>query len=285
MSLSEIAGKEHWWWDTQIANDGGVVFDPVVRDFLGKHLAPHGVRAPGTEPFTVVSFNPATFEGKHGFRILQSHVPFRLSRLRVAPGGHGRAPQWTIGTHNVRRFEFAPVPGWAGAPAADVPTGAVVVTIIDGQRLEVAMAAGALHFVRAANGSWACVLAAPEAYQDTERGPHSSGPARQVFARPFVVVVGTAGTAAELAANLEVGTYIANSHMIATGASVRVLNDTSVLAPEANLVVVGTLRSNRWRGGRKMQFPRGFSDAELAFLASLCLQDGCRSMRQAYPWR
>ena len=33
----ELADKEHWWWDTYKTNDGGVVNDPVIREFAVSH--------------------------------------------------------------------------------------------------------------------------------------------------------------------------------------------------------------------------------------------------------
>lgn len=37
VTYSEIADKEHWWWDTYKTNDGGVVNDPVIRKFAVSH--------------------------------------------------------------------------------------------------------------------------------------------------------------------------------------------------------------------------------------------------------
>ena len=37
VTYSEIADKEHWWWDTYKTNDGGVVNDPVIRNFAVIH--------------------------------------------------------------------------------------------------------------------------------------------------------------------------------------------------------------------------------------------------------
>ena len=31
VSYSELPGKQHWWWDTDAENDGGVNNDPQVR--------------------------------------------------------------------------------------------------------------------------------------------------------------------------------------------------------------------------------------------------------------
>ena len=37
VTYSELADKEHWWWDTYKTNDGGVVNDPVIRNFAISH--------------------------------------------------------------------------------------------------------------------------------------------------------------------------------------------------------------------------------------------------------
>lgn len=42
VTYSEIADKEHWWWDTYETNDGGVVNDPVIRSFVIGHAQTTG---------------------------------------------------------------------------------------------------------------------------------------------------------------------------------------------------------------------------------------------------
>lgn len=34
LDWSEVPNQEHWWWDTAAPNDGGVMYDPVVRHFV-----------------------------------------------------------------------------------------------------------------------------------------------------------------------------------------------------------------------------------------------------------
>lgn len=46
VTYSEIAGKEHWWWDTYKTNDGGVVNDPVIRKFSVDHAKNAAVISP-----------------------------------------------------------------------------------------------------------------------------------------------------------------------------------------------------------------------------------------------
>ena len=42
VTYSELADKEHWWWDTYKTNDGGVVNDPVIRNFAISHAGNAG---------------------------------------------------------------------------------------------------------------------------------------------------------------------------------------------------------------------------------------------------
>ena len=42
VTYSELADKEHWWWDTYKTNDGGVVNDPVIRNFAVSHAGNAG---------------------------------------------------------------------------------------------------------------------------------------------------------------------------------------------------------------------------------------------------
>ena len=47
VTYSELPGKEHWWWDTFATNDGGVVNDPVIRQFAIDHARGSKSVAPG----------------------------------------------------------------------------------------------------------------------------------------------------------------------------------------------------------------------------------------------
>ena len=48
-TVVELAGKEHWWWDTRETNDGGVMDDNQMRAFWKRALA---IKHPATAPFT-----------------------------------------------------------------------------------------------------------------------------------------------------------------------------------------------------------------------------------------
>ncbi len=72
-----------------------------------------------------------------------------------------------------------------------------------------------------------------------ERGPSLYGPARQVFADPFLIIVGTAG---ESQLNMRLAVYIANSHYTSSETRVEIVLDSELTAEKAesyNLVLVG----------------------------------------------
>merc|ERR1712130_617712 len=71
--LSEIRGKEHWFWDTYRTNDGGVVNDVEMRKFLKKCIQKPIPSLPPTFSLTVQ--NPASFYSRGGLRILQLSIP------------------------------------------------------------------------------------------------------------------------------------------------------------------------------------------------------------------
>ena len=54
VTYSELAHKEHWWWDTYKTNDGGVVNDPVIRNFAISHAKNAGKpSAPASKAFSL----------------------------------------------------------------------------------------------------------------------------------------------------------------------------------------------------------------------------------------
>ena len=111
---SELAGKEHWWWDTAQENDGGVNNDPEVRDFLAACVAGgHGRHPPLPFEMSVSSHNPATQRAARGIEVLQQRRPFsQAAKVRVAWNCEPqRAPAWRLTTTNVRRLRLYPLAG------------------------------------------------------------------------------------------------------------------------------------------------------------------------------
>eukprot|EP00463_Aulacantha_scolymantha_P001441 TRINITY_DN2046_c0_g1_i1.p1 TRINITY_DN2046_c0_g1~~TRINITY_DN2046_c0_g1_i1.p1 ORF type:complete len:187 (+),score=23.51 TRINITY_DN2046_c0_g1_i1:1009-1569(+) len=104
VKLSEIQGKEHWFWDTRKTNDGGVVNDAKMRKFLRNCIQkPHPTLPP---KFSLTTHNPSSFYSRGGLRILQLTIPYRLGKIEVIRSEN----KWLITTQNIKRFSVIAVP-------------------------------------------------------------------------------------------------------------------------------------------------------------------------------
>ncbi len=144
-----------------------------------------------------------------GFRILQQTHTLRLSRVTVSrvcsqsttvsafSTRCAAASAWHLTTHNVRRFALQPAAAPQELTRQSLPTDGAH---IDGthfthqQLVQVWEQPDLIHFCLSAGASaqsserWH-LCRDGHSYELTERGPHSYGPARQVYARPFAVVL------------------------------------------------------------------------------------------------
>ena len=80
-----------------------------------------------------------------------------------------------------------------------------------------------------------------------ERSPANYGPARQVIARPFLIVLGTQGPLADVQRLLEAGIFLSTGHAMASETVAPLVNDTALtraLEESHNLVVLGGPRHN-----------------------------------------
>eukprot|EP00927_Polykrikos_kofoidii_P034514 TRINITY_DN29275_c0_g1_i1.p1 TRINITY_DN29275_c0_g1~~TRINITY_DN29275_c0_g1_i1.p1 ORF type:complete len:1064 (+),score=172.94 TRINITY_DN29275_c0_g1_i1:62-3193(+) len=250
VSITELSGKDHWWWDTEKSNDGGVVNDPQMRDFFAACFAQGFARLPQT--WRLVVFNPAAAGSKGGLRILQQEVPHRKSEVvveafaaqLVGVGG------FRLETSNVRRFEWkVQAPSGSGV----VPTGAggIVQVMIDKQMftIDLADALTPCWWRDEAGGWWRVCGDGESVFAVGERGPATYGPMRQLFAAPVCGIHGQGDDAAASAA-----LYVANLLPMTGHGQMPLLEDSAVLdasgglKPPAfcrHLLVVGGPAQNR----------------------------------------
>ena len=97
------------------------------------------------------------------------------------------------------------------------------------------------------NGGWALVDDGGE-WKNRERSADTGGPARQVLARPFLIVTATQGTPEAVQTLHDVAIYMSMGHAYASKTTSRIVNDTVMaselqsgghLAEDYNLVVIG----------------------------------------------
>merc|ERR1711968_399745 len=85
VKYEELSGKGHWWWDSERANDGGVLNDKSMRRFFRRAFSNPGKNGTNAHIlpsiFESVVFNPASNEARAGCRILQQLEPFQLSKI------------------------------------------------------------------------------------------------------------------------------------------------------------------------------------------------------------
>ena len=225
--LSELRGKEHWWWDTDRENDGGALNDDEMRAFFDRALATTPARTRPALPelpddFTLLAHAAGAFEGRAGWRILQGHEPGRMSSVRMrrlrstrrdgsagdryggdrgnGGGGDGKAGVLELTTRNVRRLL---------APRSTVLDESTRL-LIDTRPVLLLPAAEAVATARTTEDGDAesielCRLSlgrgvqwrvcTRESWAVAERGPSTAGPLRQAFHQPFAIVYGGSSSA------------------------------------------------------------------------------------------
>ncbi len=82
VTYEEVGNKEHWWWDSESTNDGGVMNDPKMRA-LYRSMARSSIPSLPNNGYRVISFNPATFEGKGGIQVMQVGYATFFTATRV----------------------------------------------------------------------------------------------------------------------------------------------------------------------------------------------------------
>src|SRR5262249_25070166 len=97
VTFEELAGKEHWWWDTNAANDGGAGKEATMRKFFGfvqsrpsivSALSQEGARTVPqfSLPSTMMlsSANPFVSGGLLGVRILAHAIPQAIATATIS---------------------------------------------------------------------------------------------------------------------------------------------------------------------------------------------------------
>nr|XP_054758103.1 uncharacterized protein LOC129264279 [Lytechinus pictus] len=276
VTYTELAGKEHWWWDTWKTNDGGAVNDPKLRHFTNEHakLSPSLLRSANlqcdvgegegkctspssenkysrsasgsegdeTEMVTLTVVNPALGEGLRGVKVVQQLVPFRTSTIKMALS-NGKAE---LTTRNVERFSITAlghIPyNWRNISSLKIDG----ILLNTDEEHGMMVKENATHFCKTDAGSW--LVCTDDALKDDERDYATYGPARRVAEREFLIVTGTASDKSS-ATLLHLAVYLANLFFLTSDTVATVIEDASLtveMAASHNLIIIGGPGHNAW---------------------------------------
>lgn len=221
-----IEGKEHWWWDTIKENDGGVINDSKMRKKY-KDIYDIYYRRELNVPkkFKLTVLNPANHEGKFGIRILQLIRPFSIGTISVTVVKN----VWKLSTNNVQMIRI-------GCYYLEPHTKFSL--YIDGKKFSNEILQNYVY--RKCNGNnceW--ILEEIKDYKIIrtvmpttldyvpypKRSPISYGPMRQVYKRPFLVIIGSNCTDEQYKRMKNYALYFVNLHYVSTYSSVPVFSD------------------------------------------------------------
>jgi hypothetical protein len=174
-NVSEIPGQGHWW--------NGIMDDSDMQRYLDQYLKPTSNNKPDLpETFTLTFMNPNGYHGRGGILPLQLEKPYRLGKIRVTREGDN----WRMRTSNIQRFGFKQVFGIPQPKTINV----------DGNIHELKnYTLPHYHFCKF-KAKW--IVCNGEDWKQKERFAETYGPIRQVYERPFAIVVGTQGSPEEL---------------------------------------------------------------------------------------
>ncbi|XP_071079851.1 uncharacterized protein [Haliotis cracherodii] len=260
VNYTELAGKEHWWWDTWETNDGGVVNDQQLRDFKSRHITSLlNSRSCSTDDndcgkdsdenkysqhaaedqFTLTTVNPAFGEGLRGVRILSQLVPYRLSTVEGRVSGN----TVHLTTRNVWRFRIK-------EPKQRKVHWMQRFIRLDGdftvdRDMLAEMAKNEDSHLSWIDGEWEFVHRSM--YERRERGPDNLGPARRVAERQFLIIVGTQGSMMKSHTLLMSAVYIANQFYLTSDTTASIVRDTDVtpdMVDKRNIILLGSPSEN-----------------------------------------
>ena len=259
-TLEEVKSKEHWWWDTNQDNDGGVLNDGPMRAFYrecearsrGITVTAAAVEAPtasaaalvsfcplGAPGFTVRAINPGNQRGLCGLAVEQQDVSFSLSTIRAECSLMETEPaqspskvlRCNITTSNTRRLRVSLSPASFGPEAAF----AALSVVINGHEVlglkgtsglwpgdadEPSADAGVLVCLEP---GLAAVCSPPSPL--AEKTPLTHGPIRAAYARTLLIVYGTPPNRRLRLALRDVAVYLGNALATSHASSVRVVSD------------------------------------------------------------
>ncbi|CAE7837580.1 unnamed protein product [Symbiodinium sp. CCMP2592] len=232
--------QEHWWWDSQEANDGGVLHDPSLRKWTLEavrrpRLALSELLAQGD--FVLAAGGPE-YEGRFGLRILQRRAPAARGFLTLSRASEGK--QVVLTTANVLRFAVRMSGGFGQLlqKGDQLLLDGGLLNLGDEEEVEVCQSSPGTcsKSGEGSGGSWrVCGLG--------DLRP-SLSPIRRVFAEPWVLVIPDTPSALEVL----LASYFVGGHLTAVGTATQVLTQTEARAFRRShrFVFLGTVARLPW---------------------------------------
>lgn len=276
VTLSELQGKDHWWWDTHTPNDGGAVNDQQVRTFFDHCFHRQSGAAVLPSRWRLVVFNAATSGAKGGLRVVQQLVPHRRTEI-VVEVGQGW-PSVRVETSNARRLEWRVAElRILVAKHGEDPNAPVA---IDGQELNVPSSAAEAEWCRV-DRRWK-VCSDIDDFIALQRSAGTLGPIRQLFSAPACAVFGDEDELSRSAARFVADMLVMTGHgHLPIFSAAEVLDKHGRLDPPAvcrNILVVGGRSTNR--ASAALMRPRADLDytppLEIGALDNYVSLGGCR---------
>ncbi|KAK3593447.1 hypothetical protein CHS0354_020212 [Potamilus streckersoni] len=275
VNYNELEGKEHWWWDTNERNDGGVSNDKKIRKFIDRYTK--GYFDPASylkcnddkghceakqdesilempKTFLLTTYNPALSEGLHGIKITQQVTPFRLSTIK----GENSKSLVSLTTSNVQRFTIG---GYSNRKLIWKGKGIQVdKKFISPEVVSSVLSTSCSHFCHI-NGTWAVCQDCIETLGI--RGPKTLGPARRIAENEFLIIIGTQSNSSVSLYLQQAAVYIANLFFLTSNTKAPILKDSDVDKSQfenRNLILLGGPQENLHTGQFLEKIPIGFKD-------------------------
>jgi hypothetical protein len=262
-SIEEISGKQHWWWDTAVDNDGGVLNDMAMRNVYSmcqtayksekefhnlhevqknKSLASNndteadlGLRFRCDRNITLTVVNPALHAGYCGIQIIHQHqmmlsskISSHCSKFNESVEGGGKyklKKKCYLSSSNIQRFQLK----------LDFGTQLYEVDElwVNNQPFYVAhlsTSSGILHFCISSVDKDTHFCDSSSLQPLSEKTLVTYGPIRRVYDRSFTIVYGTPASDSTLRITMkDFALYVANSHYTSHYTSVQVMSDLEFL--------------------------------------------------------
>lgn len=284
--------KQHWWWDTDGENDGGVLNDSIMRYFYAScvgnsnpnHNSSHsGSQVANSESVlsddgTIVDVtttlsnpsgldsrsnptynqdmcrqyvlsvvNPATHLGLCGIHVVQQHKAMVETVIRVqckyGTASTGRQHCTVLSGGNVRRL-FVDANAILTHQDTDLTVDGIAINLqpATGAQIEVQVGVAVCWN----DNSFMPAICTSPIHPLLEKSALTSGPVRNLYIRPFMIVYGTnSQDGVLLRAIKDFATYVANAHTAAHSTFVPIVADRDYLAKanahwrQSNVMFVG----------------------------------------------